>query len=226
LPCEVNDAPNTVIQAVEHTLLRPTASTLDIEKLCAEAKEHGFHAVCVNPQHVALAASCLSDTPVLICSVVGFPLGATDTRALQAEVESVVGHGAGEVDMVVPIGSLCEDDIWTTYQHVAAAVREAHMERDVKVKVILETHYLTYGQIVKGCMVAVAAGADFVKTSTGFAPGGARLADVAIMAMAVEGRLGVKAAGGVKSRAQALNFLRMGANRLGTSNGIALSSEG
>ena len=226
LPRVISDEGKALLEAIEHTLLRPTASTLDIERLCSVAKEHGFHAVCVNPQHVALASSCLEGTTVKVCSVVGFPLGATDTRALQAEVEAVVARGASEVDMVIPIGSLCEDDIWTTYQHVAAAVREAHMERDVTVKVILETCYLTLAQVVKGCLVAVAAGADFVKTSTGFAPGGARFADVAIMALSVNGALGIKAAGGIKSRAQAETFLRFGASRLGTSNGVGLLSEG
>lgn len=211
--------------AIEHTLLKPEASVVDIENLCREAVQYRFHAVCVNPQHVRTASECLAGTDVAVCTVVGFPLGAADVAALAAETEAVIAAGATEVDMVIPIGSMREDDIWTVYDHVRAVTDAAAVKPGVIVKAILETAYLTTGQIVKACAAAVAAGAHLVKTSTGFAARGARLADVATMARAVGHRAPVKAAGGIKSRSAATAFIQYGATRIGTSSGVAMMRE-
>lgn len=221
LPLSVGVSTETLSQAVEHTLLKPEASVVDIQNLCAEALAHQFRAVCVNPQHIDLVASMLAGSQVIPCVVVGFPLGATDVAALRAEAQAVVDAGAREVDMVIPVGSMKEDDVFAVYQRVRAVVSVAEENPNVLVKVILEAHFLSYAQLAMASCVALAAGADFIKTSTGFAPSGAKIADVALMA-AIAGEKGVKAAGGVRSREAAVNFLRYGASRLGTSSGIAL----
>ncbi|MCL6516348.1 deoxyribose-phosphate aldolase [Alicyclobacillus sp.] len=219
LPREVEAA--SLPQAIEHTLLKPEASQVDVENLCRDAARHGFHAVCVNPQHVGLARRMLDGTGVAVCTVIGFPLGAADPVALVAEAEAVVQAGAVEIDMVIPVGSMREDDIWTVHDHVRRVCEAAHRHPGVTVKTILETHFLTASQVCMASMVAAAAGADLVKTSTGFAPTGARIADVAMMALSAGGR-GVKAAGGVRTRADALAMMRFGATRIGTSSGVAM----
>lgn len=221
-PISIADEQAALAAALEHTLLRPTASVLDVERVCDEAREYNLHAICVHAQHVAAAAWRLRQTDVAVCTVVGFPLGAGDTRGLQAEVAAAIAAGAREIDMVIPIGSMCEDDIWTVFQYVACVTRTAKMTQGVAVKVILETHFLTHAQVLKACLVAAAAGADFVKTSTGFAEGGATVADVVAMVHAVGNALGVKAAGGVRSRAAALNLLRLGATRIGSSASLQI----
>jgi deoxyribose-phosphate aldolase len=213
--------PEALAGAIEHTLLKPEVSAVDILNVCRDAAAFRFHAVCVNPQHVALAKQALAGTPVGICTVIGFPLGAAHPDALAAEAEAVIRAGAGEIDMVIPVGSMREDDVWTVHEHVRRVCEAAHRHPGVMVKAILETHFLTYAQVCMAAMAAAAAGADFVKTSTGFAPTGARLADVALMARAAAGR-GVKAAGGVRTRADALAMMRYGATRIGTSSGVAM----
>ncbi|MCL6452457.1 MAG: deoxyribose-phosphate aldolase [Alicyclobacillus sp.] len=220
-PRPLSDPRAQICAAVEHTLLKPEASALAVEAVAHEALAHRFRAVCVNPQHIGRVADILAGSDVIPCVVVGFPLGATDTAALAAETEAVVRAGAREVDMVIPVGSMMEDDIWSVYERVAAVCASAHRTSGVQVKVILETHFLTYAQVAVASVVALSAGADFVKTSTGFAPSGAKLADVALMASLAGGR-GVKAAGGVRTRRAAEQFLRYGATRLGTSSGPAL----
>lgn len=224
LPIKVEASPAVLCGAIEHTLLKPEASVVSILNLCQEALRHQFRAVCVNPEHIDLVASELSGSKVTPCVVVGFPLGATDVAALRAEAQAVVDAGAREVDMVIPVGSMKEDDIFAVYQRVRAVVSVAQENVNVAVKVILEAHYLSYAQLATASYVALAAGADFIKTSTGFAPSGARVADVALMAI-IAGDRGVKAAGGVRSGIAALNFLRYGATRLGTSSGVALIRE-
>lgn len=221
LPVALPNEAQSLQQAIEHTLLKAEANELDIERLVDEALEHGFRAVCVNPQYAYKVSQLTSDSSVIPCVVVGFPLGAIDIPSLQAQVETVVAVGAKEVDMVVPVGSMCEDDIWTVFRHIEAVVKVAH-EGKGRVKVILETHFLYPDQLAKGCLLAVAAGADFVKTSTGFAPTGARVADVALMKTIVGNRAGVKASGGIRTRQQALSFLKFGASRLGTSSGVLI----
>ncbi|KPV38964.1 deoxyribose-phosphate aldolase [Alicyclobacillus ferrooxydans] len=224
LPKQIATTTDVLAGAVEHTLLKPEASVVSVLRLCEEAAEHKFRAVCVNPQHIDLAAAELADTSVIPCVVIGFPLGATDVAALRAEAQAVVDAGAREVDMVIPVGSMREDDVFAVYQRVRAVMSVAEENQHVAVKVILEAHFLSFAQLAMASYVALAAGADFIKTSTGFAPSGAKLADVALMAT-IAGQKGVKAAGGVRSREAAMNFLRYGASRLGTSSGVALVRE-
>ena len=224
LPKQIAATTDVLAGAVEHTLLKPEASVVSVLRLCEEAAEHKFRAVCVNPQHIDLAAAELANTSVIPCVVIGFPLGATDVAALRAEAQAVVDAGAREVDMVIPIGSMKEDDVFAVYQRVRAVMSVAEENQHVAVKVILEAHFLSFAQLAMASYVALAAGADFIKTSTGFAPSGAKLADVALMAT-IAGEKGVKAAGGVRSREAAVNFLRYGASRLGTSSGVALVRE-
>lgn len=206
--------------AVEHTLLRPDATEPEIDRLCKEAVEGGFHAVCVQPRHVARAAANVSGR-VAVCTVVGFPHGATTPRALAAETRAAIADGAREIDMVIPVGAMVEDDLWTVHDHVKAVVDAAREAKDVIVKAILETHYLSVDQVIKSGLAATAAGADMLKTSTGFAPTGARVLDTALMA-AVAGIGKVKAAGGIRTRREAEAFIAFGASRIGTSSGPAL----
>ncbi|WP_206917409.1 deoxyribose-phosphate aldolase [Alicyclobacillus suci] len=209
--------------AVEHTLLKPEASVVDIENLCREAKEYRFPLVCVNPQHVSHAALHLAESETEVCTVVGFPLGATSPDALAAEVLELAAKGAREIDMVIPVGSLVEDDVWTVYHHVARVVRTAqNLHPRPAIKVILEASALTFDQVIKGAFLTVAAGADYIKTSTGFHKGGATLADVSAMAMVAGTVSKVKAAGGVRTPTAAYNLLAYGASRLGTSSGVQL----
>lgn len=212
-------------QAVEHTLLKPEASALDVENLCEQARGQQFRTVCVNPMHAGTAAANLQNSPVIPCIVVGFPLGAHAPETLAAEATHGVANGARELDMVIPVGSMVEDDIWTVYEHIRAVCAVARANEGVTVKVILECHFLSPLQVAKASLVAIAAGADFIKTSTGFALGGARIADVALMTLAAGQRASVKAAGGIRTRAQARQFLRYGATRLGTSSGMSLVRE-
>ncbi|GMA52150.1 hypothetical protein GCM10025857_35070 [Alicyclobacillus contaminans] len=221
LPRTIANPLASLRDAIEHTLLKPEASAVDVESVCRAALDHHLRAVCINPQHVALAAEKLRGSSVIPCTVAGFPLGAAQPSALAAEVAAVAEDGAVEVDMVLPVGSMREDDIWTVHRHIAAAATAAHAH-GARLKVIFETHFLTMAQVVMASLLSAAAGADFVKTSTGFAATGAQIADVAAMAVATEGKLGVKAAGGVRAQQEALNFLRFGATRIGTSSGPSL----
>ncbi len=225
LPRAIVEPKPALLAAIEHTLLKPEASRVDVENLCRTAAKHHFHAVCINPQHVAAAKAVLQDSDVAVCTVVGFPLGAAHPDALRAETKAVIAAGATEVDLVIPVGSMREDDVWSVAEAVKVVAESAHAHPGVLVKAILETHFLSVGQVVKASLVAVAAGADMVKTSTGFAPSGARLLDVAMMAAAAGPGHGVKAAGGVRTREAALEFLRWGATRLGTSSGPSLVRE-
>jgi deoxyribose-phosphate aldolase len=209
--------------AVEHTLLKPEGSAVDVENLAKEADHLGFPLICINPQFVAQGATVLRDSQTQVCTVIGFPLGAGSPQTLAAELTAVVQAGAREVDMVLPIGSMKEDDISTVFTHVAAVVDAAH--RQVKVpmiKVILETSALTFDQVIKASLVCLAAGADFIKTSTGFHTAGARLADVCVMARVAGHSRRVKASGGIRTRHDAAQMLRYGASRLGTSSGAHL----
>lgn len=221
LPRGVTNEREAMRDAIEHTLLKPEASELAIDNLCDEALKHQFRAVCVNPQNIRRVAERLQPSAVIPCVVVGFPLGATDVVALAAETAAVVSAGAREVDMVIPVGSMAEDDVWSVYDRVKAVCDTAHATDGVRIKVILEAHFLSFAQLAMASLVSLAAGADFIKTSTGFAPTGAKLADVGLMSL-LAGDKGVKAAGGIRSMEAALQFLRFGATRLGTSSGVAL----
>jgi deoxyribose-phosphate aldolase len=214
----------TLAQMIDHTLLKPEATPAQIEALCAEAKEYEFATVCVNPIHVKLAARALAGAPVDVCTVVGFPLGATPTAVKVFETEQALADGAAEIDMVIPIGALKAGDEKAVREDIAAVVEAAHAAGGV-VKVIIEAALLSDEEKKLACTLAVAAGADFVKTSTGFGPGGATRPDVSLMRDVVGAEVGVKAAGGSRSYADAQGMVEAGANRLGASAGVRLVSE-
>jgi deoxyribose-phosphate aldolase len=205
---------------IDHTLLKPDATEEQIKKLCKEARENKFASVCINPHYVPLAVECLRGSDVKVCTVIGFPLGASTTRTKVAEAKEVVENGAGEVDMVINIGALKSGDIDAVrndIESVVIAVKDRAL-----VKVIIETCLLTDEEKVKACQIAKMAGADFVKTSTGFSTGGATVEDVKLMRQVVGSEMGVKASGGVRSFAAAMEMIKAGANRLGTSSGVAI----
>lgn len=206
---------------IDHTLLKPEATQAMIDKLCEEAKAHSFASVCVNPFWVARAAKLLSGTRVKVCTVIGFPLGANTTAVKVAETRDAIANGATEVDMVLNVGALKSGDLDQVRADVAAVKQAAG---DVLLKVILETALLTDEEKEAACKLCVEAGADYVKTSTGFGPGGATVADIALMRKAVGEGLGVKASGGVRDRDTALAMIEAGATRIGTSSGISIVS--
>jgi deoxyribose-phosphate aldolase len=205
---------------IDHTLLRPDATRNAVEQVCLEAARYGFKAVCVNSVHVRFAARTLAGSGVAVCSVVGFPLGAMQTEAKAFEAETAVRHGAAELDMVLNIGALKSGDLKGARADIEHVRRAAGT--GVVLKVIIETCLLTDDQKVRACGISRSAGADFVKTSTGFASGGATQADVALMRKTVGRQMGVKASGGIKDLATALAMIAAGAGRLGTSSGVAI----
>lgn len=206
---------------IDHTLLRADASQAEVRRYCVQAAEHGFASVCVNPVHVALVARELSAARSVACSVVGFPLGATTPEDKAAEAARALTNGAAEIDMVIDVGALKEGRQAAVATDVAA-VRAA--TRGAVLKVIIETCLLDDDQKRAACRIAAEAGADFVKTSTGFSTGGATVADVALMRAAVGPTLGVKASGGIRSFEQAKAMIEAGATRIGASSGVALIS--
>lgn len=214
----------TLARMIDHTLLKPEATPAEIERLCAEAAEHGFATVCVNPIYVALAANLLHGTPVAVCTVAGFPLGATSTPVKRFEALQVLDDGAVEVDMVIPIGRLKAGQHDVVRDDIYALAQLCH-EQGALLKVILENALLTDDEKVSACRLAVEAGADFVKTSTGFARSGATVADVALMRQTVGPEIGVKAAGGIRTYADALAMIEAGANRLGASASLKILEE-
>jgi deoxyribose-phosphate aldolase len=206
---------------IDHTLLKPEATLQEIETLCAEAKQYGFASVCVNPGYVKLCADLLRNSGVKVCSVIGFPLGATSSATKAFETERAMKHGASEVDMVINIGMLKSGEYDYVEHDIFAVVDAAHRLRGT-VKVIIETGLLNDDEKVKACALAKHAGADFVKTSTGFVKGGATVEDVALMRKVVGPELGVKASGGVRTKEQALALLAGGATRIGASASIKI----
>jgi deoxyribose-phosphate aldolase len=213
-----------VAAIIDHTLLKPDATAADIEKLCAEAAEFGFATVCINPTWVAYAAARLRGTPVGVCSVVGFPLGATTPDVKQYETRRVIFDGAREVDMVINVGALKSDDFRLVTEDIESVVGPCRRAGVVS-KVIIEAALLTDEEKVTACTLAKAAGADFVKTSTGFGPGGATVADVALMRRVVGEDMGVKAAGGVRDLGQLNAMVAAGASRVGASAGVRIVRE-
>jgi deoxyribose-phosphate aldolase len=209
---------------IDHTLLKPDATASDIDQLCREAAEWKFATVCVNPAWVAHAAGRLRGSGVGVCSVVGFPLGATTPDVKQYEARRAMFDGATEIDMVINVGSLKSGDVRLVTDDIRAVVG-ACGERAVTSKVIIETALLTDEEKVTACTLAKAAGADFVKTSTGFGPGGATPADVALMRRAVGDELGVKASGGVRDLQQLQAMVAAGATRIGASAGVRIVKE-
>jgi deoxyribose-phosphate aldolase len=213
-----------IAATIDHTLLKPDATADDIDKLCREAAEWKFATVCVNPTWVARAASRLRRTGVGVCSVVGFPLGATTPDVKQYEARRAIFDGASEIDMVLNVGALKSGDVRLVADDIRAVVA-ACSERGVTSKVILETALLTDEEKVTACTLAKAAGADFVKTSTGFGPGGATAADVALMRRVVGSEMGVKASGGVRDLQQVKAMVAAGATRIGASAGVRIVKE-
>lgn len=204
---------------LEHTLLKPEATSKDIEKLCSEAREHHFHAVCIHGSRVHLACSLVADAGVKVVSVAGFPLGAMDPDVKRYETEAAVDSGAHEIDVVLNIGQLKERNSGYVLRELRDVV-EAAEERPVKV--IIETCLLTNEEKILACQLAVEAGAQFVKTSTGFSIGGATVEDVRLMRETVGPKFGVKAAGGIKTLEAALAMIEAGATRLGTSASVEI----
>lgn len=204
---------------IDHTLLKPESTQTQIDKLIAEAVEHQFASVCVNPTWVSYAAKALKGTEVNVCTVIGFPLGANTSSVKAFETKDAVANGADEIDMVINIGQLKSGQ----YDAVEADIRAVvEASGDKLVKVIIETCLLTDDEKVKACQLAVAAGADYVKTSTGFSTAGANIADVTLMRKTVGPNIGVKAAGGTRSYADAEAFIKAGATRIGTSAGVVI----
>ena len=208
---------------IDHTNLKPEATREDIAALCAEAKQYGFASVCVNPCHVAYAARLLADSDAAVCCVIGFPLGACTTTVKAYEAADAVRNGATEIDMVLNVG-WAKEGSWSEVQAEIAAVA-AMLRGRAKLKVILETCLLTDEQKVAACKAAVKAGAGFVKTSTGFSKAGATVEDVRLMRETVGPDIGVKAAGGIRTYADAVAMIEAGANRIGASAGIAILEE-
>jgi deoxyribose-phosphate aldolase len=210
-----------VAAAIDHTLLKPEATRADIVKLCREARQYGFASVCVNPCWVPLAHSELSGSVVKVCTVVGFPLGATTTAGKVAEAEAALRAGAREIDMVLHIGALRGGEHDAVKLDIDAVVRVCH-EAGALVKVILEAALLDDDQKAAGCTLAKMAGADFVKTSTGFGPGGATAHDVALMRRVVGPEMGVKAAGGIRNIDDLRRMTAAGATRIGASASVRI----
>jgi len=209
---------------IDHTLLKPEATRTDIEKLCREAAQFHFATVCVNPGWVALAANLLRGSGVGVCSVVGFPLGATTADVKHYETRRAIFDGATEIDMVINIGALKSGDLQTVERDIAAVVAPCR-EATVISKVILEVVLLNDDEKIAACTLAKAAGADFVKTSTGFASGGATAHDVALMRRVVGAEMGVKAAGGVRDYEGLKAMVAAGATRVGASAGVKIVQE-
>lgn len=216
--------PSGVHAMIDHTLLKPDATRGEIEKLCAEARDYQFATVCVNPTWVHLAADLLAGSPVGVCSVVGFPLGATTPDVKGYETRRAIFDGAREIDMVINVGALKSGDYRTVECDIEAVVGPCR-DGGVLSKVIIEAAYLTGEEKIKACTLAKAAGADYVKTSTGFGPGGATAADVALMRRIVGAEMGVKAAGGVRDLASARAMIEAGATRIGASAGVRIVKE-
>ncbi|MBV9679224.1 MAG: deoxyribose-phosphate aldolase [Acidobacteriaceae bacterium] len=214
----------TVAALIDHTLLKPDATQGDIVRLCAEARQWNFASVCLNPCWVRLAAEELWGAPVRVCTVIGFPLGANETRTKITEADAALAGGAKELDMVQNIGALRSRDDHRVYKEMAALADIAHASGAI-LKVILETSLLTEEEKERACRLAVDAKADFVKTSTGFSTAGATVQDVVLMRRAVGDQLGVKASGGIRTLTALQNMVGAGASRIGTSSGVSIIRE-
>jgi len=214
-----------LVKLIDHTLLKPEATRADIQRLCAEARTHGFFSVCVNPSYVKQAAELLRGTPVKVCAVVGFPLGAQPSEIKALETRRAIREGAAEIDMVINIGALKSHDDELVWKDIRAVV-ESCQERGAVCKVILETALLSDEEKVRACELSMRAGADFVKTSTGFSSGGATAEDIALMARTVAPRkLGVKASGGIRTYADVVKMISAGATRVGCSSSVKIVEE-
>lgn len=218
-PGGVGKLPADMARLIDHTLLKPEVVRDDVVKLCEEARKHAFASVCVNSTWVPLAKALLAGSDVMVCAVVGFPLGAMSPNAKAYEAREAVRQGASEIDMVINIGALKSRDYETVFEDICRVVKAA---RPGKVKVILETSALDDEEKIIGCSLAKMAGAAFVKTSTGFGKGGATVEDIALMRKVVGAEMGVKASGGVRTREDAEKMKLAGANRIGASASVAI----
>jgi len=211
---------HSLAQMIDHTLLKANATKAEVQKLAEEAKEYSFVSVCVNPTWVKTAAEILKDTPVKVCTVIGFPLGATTSEVKAFEAKNAIENGATEIDMVINIGALKDKQYEMVEKDIQAVVEAA--KGKALTKVIIETCLLTDEEKEIACQLSVKAGADFVKTSTGFSTGGATAEDVALMRKTVGPKIGVKASGGVRSLEDAEKMIKAGATRIGASSGVAI----
>ncbi|NCQ18840.1 MAG: deoxyribose-phosphate aldolase, partial [Ignavibacteria bacterium] len=209
----------SLARMIDHTMLKPDATNDEITKLCSEAKQYHFASVCVNPGFVPLCSSLLKGTDVKVCTVIGFPLGATTTEVKRLEAEQAIASGAVEIDMVINVGQLKSGNYDYVFNDVNKVVTAVKAHRNV-CKVILETALLTDEEKVKACLICKKAGADFVKTSTGFSKGGATVGDVALMKKVVGSAIGVKASGGIRSKEDAEAMIASGADRIGASASV------
>ena len=204
---------------IDHTILKPETTQEQVEKILSEAKEYDFASVCVNPTWVSLAAESLKDSDVKVCTVIGFPLGANTSAVKAFETEDAIANGADEIDMVINIGALKAGNDALVLDDIKTVVDASG---DKLVKVIIEACLLTDDEKVRACQLSKEAGADYVKTSTGFSTGGATVADVALMRKTVGPDMGVKASGGARSYEDAIAFIEAGASRIGASSGVAI----
>lgn len=211
----------SLARMIDHTMLKPDATIDEITKLCNEAKQYHFASVCVNPGFVSLCSSLLKGTDVKVCTVIGFPLGATTTEVKRLEAEQAIANGATEIDMVINVGQLKSGNYDYVLNDVNKVVLAAKAHRNV-CKVILETALLTDEEKVKACLICKKAGADFVKTSTGFSKGGATVGDIALMRKIVGSAIGVKASGGIRSKEDAEAMIASGADRIGASASVKI----
>ena len=211
----------SIAALIDHTLLKPEASESDVRRLCAEAKGYGFASVCINPHWVKLAAAELAGSEVSVCTVVGFPLGANTTATKVFETSEAIARGAREIDMVINVGELKSGNETFVGSDIRAVVEAAHA-KGVIVKVILETALLHDTEKAAACRLAKLADADFVKTSTGFGPGGATVEDVALMRRAVGNQMGVKASGGIRTLEDLKKMVAAGASRIGASASVRI----
>jgi deoxyribose-phosphate aldolase len=222
-PLPAGEAPDleALAEMIDHTLLKPDATPEGIAQLCNEARQYGFGAVCVNPVYVRLCADLLRGNFAKVCTVVGFPLGATPTEVKVFEAQTALHQGAGEIDMVINIGALKAKNYELVTRDIRAVVLVCHSARAL-VKTIIETSLLDDEEKVAVCLLAKEAGADFVKTSTGFSIGGATVDDVALMRRVVGADMGVKASGGIRTFADMQSMIKAGANRIGASAGVKI----
>lgn len=208
-----------IASLIDHTLLRPDANSNDIKKLCQEAIEYGFYSVCVNPTYVRQCKEILKDSKVKIATVIGFPLGANTSETKKFEAKNAIEDGADELDMVINIGALKDNNFELVKDDIQTVVDAA--KADTKIKVIIETSLLNEDEKIMACKLSKEAGADFVKTSTGFSGGGATVSDIKLM-KSVVGDLGIKASGGVRDYETAIKMIEAGATRIGASAGIKI----
>jgi deoxyribose-phosphate aldolase len=206
---------------IDHTLLKPDTTPDDIKKLCSEAKQYSFASVCVNPGYVTLCSQLLRDTNVKVCTVIGFPLGSNTTEIKRAEAEQALKNGATEIDMVINVGMLKQGEYDYVFNDINQVVLIAKRYNAV-CKVIIETALLTDEEKIKACVISKKAKADFVKTSTGFSKGGATAGDVALMKFVVGSSVGVKASGGIRSKEDAEEMIKSGADRIGASASVKI----